>query len=221
MLFVIAHLLGATSLRLVDGPLHGVGHLVGIHYHLAMNIASSSSRRLCQRPVIAQEALFVSIKYRHKTHLRQVKSLSQKVDSHQDIIEPFSQIFEDADAVERVDIAMDIGGVDAPFPKMSIELFCHTLGQRRHQGALIPLDAQAYLFHQIVDLILGRAYLNLRIEQAGRADHLLCKYTLRLLHLIVAGGGTYIDHLRCKPLEFFKFQRTIIKSGRKSEAIIY
>jgi hypothetical protein len=49
----------AVGLR--DGPLHGVGHLVGVHDHLAVDVAGRPPHRLDQRRLTPEEALLVGV----------------------------------------------------------------------------------------------------------------------------------------------------------------
>ena len=86
MFLIILHLFLASAVCLVYGALHAVGYFVGIHYHFAVNISGGATRSLSQRPVVAQKAFLVGIKNRDETHLRKVKTLTEKIDTNQYIV---------------------------------------------------------------------------------------------------------------------------------------
>ena len=70
---------------LVDGPLHRVGHLVGIEDHLGVDVAGRPADRLHQRRFAAQEAFLVGVEDRHQRHFRQVEPFAQQVDADQHV----------------------------------------------------------------------------------------------------------------------------------------
>ena len=74
---VVCQLTHAAALGGIDSALHRLGDAVGIHYDLAVEVAGGAAHGLCQRPVAAQEALFVGIEYSHERHLGQVEALGQ------------------------------------------------------------------------------------------------------------------------------------------------
>ena len=85
MLLVETHLNRTSALSLIDGLAHRVGNGIGIHDDLAVRVARGASDRLNKRATIAQEALFIRIENRHERNLRQVKTLAQQVDAHENI----------------------------------------------------------------------------------------------------------------------------------------
>ncbi len=66
------------------------------------------------------------------------------------------------------------------------EIFRHALGQRRHEHALATALANADLVQQVVDLAAHGPNLDLRVDEAGRPDHLLDDDPLRQLELELA-----------------------------------
>jgi hypothetical protein len=59
------------------------------------------------------------------------------------------------------------------------EVLGHLLGERRDQCPLAAVDALADLLEQVVDLALGRADADVRVDDAGRPDQLLDDASLR------------------------------------------
>lgn len=117
MLLVILDLLRPPALCLVNSAPHGVGNLVSIHNNLAIDITGGTTGSLRQRAVIAQEALLVGIENSHKAYLRQVKTLTQQVHAHNDVIIPFAQVIENLNSFKCIDSAVDISAVYTPFMK--------------------------------------------------------------------------------------------------------
>ena len=111
-------------------------------------------------------------------------------------------------------------GFDAVFLQIIGQILGHLDGQRCDQSALTALNACAYLAQQILDLTIDRAHHDDRVEQAGRTDDLLC-HTAGMLALIFArrGGDKYLLMNLC--LEFLKFQRTVVKGRRQTEAVFH
>jgi hypothetical protein len=66
------------------------------------------------------------------------------------------------------------------------QVFGHALGQRGDQHPLADGDALADFRQQVVDLGQRRAHFDLRVDQAGRAHHLL-HHAPGVLGLVVAG----------------------------------
>ena len=89
------------------------------------------------------------------------------------------------------------------------QILGHLLGQRRHQHALLLLDADADLAEQIVHLPVDRAHLHLGIEQAGRADDLLHRL-LAVLLLVDSGCRADEDGLVDLRLELLKIKRPVV-----------
>ena len=116
---------------------------------------------------------------------------------------------------------MHIGCADVESLEVIAQFFGHTLRQRGHQGALAALDAQLYLLDQVIDLTLGGAHDNLRIEQACRADELFGDNAFTLVELIVGGGSAHIDGLVGHHLKFLKTQGSVVQCRFESESIVH
>ncbi len=71
---------------------------------------------------------------------------------------------------------MQIGDLDVHVRQEVAEVFGHFFGQRGHQRPFAALHAATHLQKQILDLILHRPHLYLRIEQTGGADDLFHNY---------------------------------------------
>ena len=153
MLFIVGKLHCAAARRLVDGLLHGVCNLVGIHYDSAVEVSGRTSDSLRQRSVAAQEAFLVGIEYGHKRYFRQVEAFAEEVHADKHIEFAGPQPVENPDAVKGVDIAVDVGSLYADLCQIVVQLLGHALGQGGDQHSLVTLDAQIYLMEKVVDLV--------------------------------------------------------------------
>jgi hypothetical protein len=68
-------------------------------------------------------------------------------------------------------------------------------------------------------LILDRADLDRRVDQAGGADDLLGEDAAGLLHLPRAGRGRDGDRLRAHRVPLLEAQRAVVDAGRQAEAV--
>ena len=118
MLLVKRHLYFAAALRLINRAPHGVGYLVGIHDYLTGYVSRSSADRLDERPMVAQEALFVGIQNGNEGDLGKVKALAQQVDANQHIELTATQIAQYLNALECSDVGVHIPGPDALIEQM-------------------------------------------------------------------------------------------------------
>ena len=92
----------------------------------------------------------------------------------------------------------------------------HLLGQRRDQRPLAALRADPDLLEQVVDLALGRADRDARVDDAGRADELLDD-PLAALELVRAGRRAHVDRLVDRRLELLERQRPVVERRRQPE----
>ena len=221
MLGIIAQLLLAPAVCLVDGLLHALRDAVGIHYHRAVDIACRASRRLRQCAVRTQEALLVGIENGHQGHLGQVQPLAQQVHAHQHAVQPFAQVAHYLHPLQRVHVAVDVVAADTAIQQVLRQLLCHAFGQRGHKDTLVALDALLYLLHKVVHLIVARTYLDDGVKQSRGTYHLLHHHAVRLPQLELGRCRTDIDHLPCHVHELLELQRPVVLGCRQAEAILH
>jgi hypothetical protein len=90
-------LLVAAPVGLVDRGLHRGRDLVGVHVHLAGDVAGGAADRLDQRLVGAQEPLLVGVEDRDQRDLGQVEALASRFDADEDVVLP-SELAQQLDA---------------------------------------------------------------------------------------------------------------------------
>ena len=73
---------------------------------------------------------------------------------------PLAQAADDLDALDGLDIGMEIAHANAEVVVVVGQILGHFLGQAGHKDAFVDGDAQANLFEQIVNLGAGLADLD-------------------------------------------------------------
>ena len=104
VLLVVGELDGAAAVRLVERAVDRLGHLVGVHQHLAVRVPRRAADRLDERGLPAQEALLVRVEDRDQRHLGQVEPLAEQVDADEHVVVAEPELADDLDPVERVDL---------------------------------------------------------------------------------------------------------------------
>ena len=195
VLLVVGDLDRAPAVGLVDRLGHRVGVLVGVHQHLAADVARRAADRLDQRRLAAQEALLVGVEDRDQRDLRQVEPLAQQVDADEHVVLAQPQLADDLDPLERVDLGVQVADLEAHLEQVVRQVLAHLLRERRDQRALVALDALADLAHQVVDLVARLAHLDLRVDDPGRAHDLL-DHARGVRALVLPRRGRHEDELR-------------------------
>ena len=172
MFLVVGQLLGLAPVGRIDGCLHGRGDGVGIHDDKSVQIAGGASGRLSQSAFGAQKAFFVGIQNGHKRHLRQVEPLAQQVDADEHVEDSLAQVLHYLDALERVDVRMNIGTIYIDVGQITAQLFGHSFGERRDEDAFAAFYPQVYLVNQVVNLVEARPDFDGRVEQSGGSHNL-------------------------------------------------
>ena len=136
-----------------------------------------------ERGLGAQEAFLVGVENGDQRAFGDVEALAQQVDADQHVEGAEPQVADDLDALQRLDVGMHVAHADAVLVHVFGQVLGHALGQRGDERAIASSATCAHLVEQVVDLGLGRADLDRRIDQAGRADHLLDEDAAGLLQL--------------------------------------
>src|SRR5581483_3100149 len=85
VLGVVRLLQPAAAVRLGQRTLHRVGDVVGVHDHLAVDVAGCSSDHLDQRRLAAEEPFLVRVEDGDQRDLGEVETLAQQVDADEDV----------------------------------------------------------------------------------------------------------------------------------------
>src|SRR5690606_19649869 len=145
--------------------------------------------------------------------------LTQQVHADQHIEPPQSQISQNLYPLQRVDVRVHVSDIHAIGSEVIGQILGHPLRERGDQNALAGVYAHANLLEQVVDLVLRRPHLDLRIGNACRSDDLLDEDTARLLHLVVAWTGAYEEDLVVLGLELLELHGPVVQRRRQPKAV--
>src|SRR5580704_3511354 len=221
VLFVMRPLHGAPAVGLIQRPADGVRHHICVQNSPATQVAGGASYGLNQGTGGAQKPFLVGIENRNQGDLGQIKPLAQQVDADQHVIFAAAQIAQQPHALQSLDFRMHVTAFHANFGVVAGQILRHSLGQHGDQDAFVALHTQPNFGQQIVDLPAYGPNLNLRIDQASRANDLLHDYSCGLGQLIRAGGGGDIDGLVGAGFELLEFERAIVHGRRQAKAVIH
>ena len=99
----------------------------------------------------------------------QVEALAQQVHADEHVVLAEPELADDLDPLQRVDLRVEVAGLDARLEQVVGQVLGHLLRQRRHEHALADVGAAADLAEEVVDLVLRRAQLDLGVDDARSA----------------------------------------------------
>src|SRR5438552_12665283 len=166
----------------------------------------------------AQVAFLVGVENRDQRHLGEIEPFAQQIDADEDVEHAAPEIADDVDALDRLDVGMDVADLDADVLKVVGQVLRHLLGERRDEDALVHLDALANLVQEVVDLTARRTHVDLRIDEARRPDQLLDDDAAAALELVRAWRRRDEDHLPGRRLELAEAERAVVECRRQAEA---
>ena len=126
-----------------------------VHQHFAVHVARRTADSLNERALRAQKPLLVSVKDGHQRYLGQVQPLAQEIDPHQHVESAEAQIAQDLDALQGVDVRVQVAYAHAQLGVVLGQILGQALGQGGHQHAIARGDPGADFSQKVVDL---RAY---------------------------------------------------------------
>src|ERR1700690_3919065 len=130
-------------------------------------------RRLDEAGLAPEEPLLVGVQDRHKRDLGKVQPLAQEVDPDQGVEVAEPQVAQDLDALDGVDVGMEVFDPDVRLPQECGQVLGEALRQRRHEYALAGRRGRLDLPDEVLNLPLDRANRDLRVQEAGRPYDLL------------------------------------------------
>src|SRR4051812_16123256 len=167
VLRVVRLLQPAAAVGLRDGVAHRIGEVVGVHHDLAVDVSGGAADHLDERRLAAQEAFLVGVEDGDERDLGEVEPLTEEVDAdeHVELTEP--KIADDLDALDRVDVGVQVPHAHAELEQIVGEVFRHLLRERGDEHTVATADAVVDLLEQVVDLALGRFDDHLGVDKAG------------------------------------------------------
>src|SRR5260221_6256288 len=204
---------------LVDRLVHRRGPPVGVHDHAPLEVTGCAADDLDERALRPEVALLVGVEDRDEGHLGKVDALAQEVHPHHDVVHAEPEVAQDLDALDGLDLGVQVVDLDPHLPEVVREVLRHLLRQRRDDRPLAALDAEVDLREEVVDLPVGRPDVDLRIDQAGRADDLFDQ-DRRALQLVRSRCRRYEDRLVQPVLELLERERAVVEGAREAEAVL-
>ena len=170
MFLVVFELDHASAVRFAERSLHGIGHLVGVHDHGSVDIASRTSDRLDEaRPDRRKPSLSASRIATRATSGRSRPSRSRFTPMRTSY-SPRRRSRRIWTRLEGVDVRVQISRTDAELEEVVGEILGHLLRERGHQHALFVCGGVLDLANEIVDLTLGRAERRPRDRQGPSGE---------------------------------------------------
>ena len=193
--------------------------VVGVEDDLAVDVARGAADGLDQGGLGAQEAFLVGIEDGDEAAFGDVEAFAQQVDADEHVEGAEAEVADDLDALDGVDVGVHVADADALLVHVFGEVLGHALGEHGDEGAVAGLRGLADLVDDVVDLGLGGADLDRRIDEAGGADDLFGEDAAGLFHLPCAGGGGDVDGLRAHGVPLLEAERAVVHAGRQAEAV--
>ena len=217
--FVIGRLLLAAPRGLLHRARDRAGDHIGVEHDLAVDVARGAADGLHERGLGAQKALLVGVENGDERAFGNVEAFAQEVDADQRVERAEAQVADDLDALDRVDVGMHVAHAHAVLVQIFGQVLGHALGQHGDQRAIAALRDLLDLAQEVVDLGARRADFHRRIDEAGRADHLLDEGAFRLFHLPVPGRRRDMHGLGPHRVPFLEPERPIVHARRQAEAV--
>ena len=87
--------------------------MVGVEDDAAVDVARGAADGLHQRRLRAEEALLVGVEDGDQRALRNVEALAQQIDADQNVEGAETQVADDLDALQRLDVGVHVAHADA------------------------------------------------------------------------------------------------------------
>jgi len=143
-----------------------VGHHVGVENDFAVEMACGAACRLNQTCLAAQKTFFVRVENGDERNFRQVESLTEQIDSDENVEFAFAERAQNLHALNHVNLAVQITHVHADVAQVIREFLRCAFRKRRHEHALLRVGALATFLDQIVNLTFQRFDCDLGINES-------------------------------------------------------
>ena len=191
---------------------------VGVEDDAAVDVARGTANGLDEAGLAAEEAFLVGVEDGHQRAFRDVEALAQEVDADEDVEHAQAQVADDLDTLQRIDVGMQVADADAVFGEVFGEVLGHALGEGCDEDSTGLRDHGPAFMQEVVDLVLDRADLGNRVDEAGGPDDLFGKGAAGAFHLPRARGGGDEDGLGTEGLPFLEAQGAVVHAAWKAEA---
>ena len=143
VLFVVGDLLFAAAVGLVDGALHGVGHLVCVEDGATFQVAGGAADSLDQGALRAEKAFLVGVENGNERDFGEVETFAEEIDADEDVVFAFAEIAEEFYPLERFNFGVHVAAGYTYFGVVVCQVLGHAFGESRYKNALVFTDAVA------------------------------------------------------------------------------
>ncbi len=217
---VIGDLFFASAIGLVDGALHGGGHLVGVENDFCVHVSGGSANHLDERGFAAEEAFLVGVEDAAERDFGEVESFAQEVDTDEDVEFAGAQAIDDFDAFEGVDFAVEVFAEQSFFLEVGGEVFGEPFGEGGDEDAFACGGALDGALEQVGDLSSCRQDVDGGIDESCGADDLLDNFAFCFFEFVGSGGGGEEDDARPEVFEFLEAEWSVVEARRQAEAML-
>ncbi len=144
MVTIVLLLTSPSAVGLVNSRFHRPGHPVGIEYCPTVHISCGPADSLNKRTGRTQKPLFIGIENSHKRDFGEIEPLTKQVYPYQNIKNTCPQITQNLHPFNGIDIGVKIAHLNLMLAQVLGQILSHSLGQGRHQDALISTYSDTY-----------------------------------------------------------------------------
>ena len=218
---VVGDLFFAAAFGFVDGVLHGVGGFVGVHDDFAGDVAGGAADGLDEGGGGSEEAFFVGVEDGDEGDFGQVEAFAEQVDADEDVVFAEAELAEEFDALQGVDVGVEVADFDAGVEEVVGEVFGHFFGEGGDEDAFVFGGSGADFADKVVDLAGGGFDGDFGVDEAGGSDDLFDVFAAGCCEFVAAGGGGHVDGLADAFFEFFPGEGPVVEGGGEAEAEFY
>ena len=218
---VVGDLFFAAAFGFVDGVLHGVGDFVGVHDDFAGDIAGGTADGLDEGGGGSEEAFFVGVEDGDEGDFGQVEAFAEQVDADENVVFAESELAEEFDALQGVDVGVEVADFNAGVEEVVGEVFGHFFGEGGDEDAFVFGGSGADFTNEVVDLAGGGFDGDFGVDESGGSDDLFDVFAAGCCEFVAAGGGGHVDGLADAFFEFFPGEGPVVEGGGEAEAEFY
>ena len=215
---VVGDLFFAAAFGFVDGVLHGVRDFVGVHDDFTGDIAGGTADGLDEGGGGSEEAFFVGVEDSDEGDFRQVEAFAEQVDADENVVFAEAELAEEFDALQGVNVGVEVADFDAGVDEVVGEVFGHFLGEGGDEDAFVFSGAGADFADKVVDLAGSGFDGDFGVDEPGGADDLFDVFAAGGCEFVAAGGGGHVDGLANAFFEFFPGEGPVVEGGGEAEA---
>src|SRR5207248_10462817 len=113
----------------------------GEEHHLAVHMSRCAARGLNKRRLAAQKSFLIRVENADERNFREIETFTEQIDADQDVEVGGAQSAQDFDALDRVDVAVQIAHFQSNITQIIGEVYGGPFRQRCHENSFISLHS--------------------------------------------------------------------------------